>query len=380
MPQVGPDALHAALETVIDPEIRKPVTELGMVESVTSDEDGHVSVTILLTVAACPLKDKLTGDTTKALSAVPGVTGVTVTLGVMNEEQRGELKTKLRGGVAEREVPFARAGSLTRVYAVASGKGGVGKSSVTANLAAALAQQGLRVGVVDADIYGFSIPRMLGVEQRPTQVDEMILPPIAHEVKVISIGMFVPGNQPVVWRGPMLHRALQQFLADVFWGDLDVLLLDLPPGTGDIAISVAQLVPGAEILVVTTPQQAAAEVAERAGAIALQTHQHIVGVVENMAWLELPDGSRMELFGSGGGQVVADSLTRAVGAPVPLLGQIPLDVTLREGGDSGVPVVLSHPDSAAAVVLRGVARQLSRRARGLSGRSLGLTPVTAAKR
>jgi ATP-binding protein involved in chromosome partitioning len=218
---------------------------------------------------------------------------------------------------------------------------------------------------------------MLGVEHRPTQVDDMILPPVAHDVKVISIGMFVPGNQPVVWRGPMLHRALQQFLADVFWGDLDVLLLDLPPGTGDIAISVAQLVPGAEILVVTTPQQAAAEVAERAGAIALQTHQHIVGVVENMAWLELPDGTRMELFGSGGGQLVADSLTRAVGAPVPLLGQIPLDVVLREGGDSGVPIVLSHPDSPAAVVLRGVARQLSRRARGLSGRSLGLTPVSA---
>jgi ATP-binding protein involved in chromosome partitioning len=216
---------------------------------------------------------------------------------------------------------------------------------------------------------------MLGVEQRPTQVDDMILPPIAHEVKVISIGMFVPGNQPVVWRGPMLHRALQQFLADVFWGDLDVLLLDLPPGTGDIAISVAQLVPNAEILVVTTPQRAAAEVAERAGAIALQTHQQVVGVVENMSWLEQPDGSRVELFGSGGGQVVADSLTRSIGAPVPLLGQVPLDVTLREGGDSGTPVVLSHPDSAAAVVLRAVARQLSRRARGLSGRSLGLTPA-----
>src|SRR6478735_3665485 len=232
MSQVSPDALHAALETVIDPEIRKPVTELGMVESVAADEVGHVAVTILLTVAACPLK-----DTTAALAAVEGVTGVTVTLGVMSDEQRGELKTKLRGGVAEREVPFARAGSLTRVYAVASGKGGIGKSSVTANLAASFAAQGLRVGVVDADIYGFSIPRMLGVEGRPTQVDDMILPPLSHDVKVISIGMFVPGNQPVVWRGPMLHRALQQFLADVFWGDLDVLLLDLPPGTGDIAIS-----------------------------------------------------------------------------------------------------------------------------------------------
>jgi ATP-binding protein involved in chromosome partitioning len=261
------------------------------------------------------------------------------------------------------------------VYAVASGKGGVGKSSVTVNLAAAMAEQGLRVGVVDADVYGFSVPRMLGVEQRPTQVDDMILPPISHDVKVISIGMFVPGNQPVVWRGPMLHRALQQFLGDVFWGDLDVLLLDLPPGTGDIAISVAQLIPTAEILVVTTPQLAAAEVAERAGSIALQTHQRVVGVIENMSWLELPDGTRQEIFGSGGGQAVADSLTRSIGAPVELLGQIPLDTRLREGGDSGTPVVLGEPDSAAAVALRGIARNLGSRARGLAGRSLGLTPA-----
>ncbi len=375
MPQVSSDALHAALETVIDPEIRKPVTELGMVESVAADEAGHVAVTILLTVAACPLKDKLTTDTTEALARVAGVTGVTVTLGVMSDEQRGELKTKLRGGVAEREVPFARPGSLTRVYAVASGKGGVGKSSVTANLAASLAQQGLRVGVVDADIYGFSIPRMLGVEGRPTQVDDMILPPVSHDVKVISIGMFVPGNQPVVWRGPMLHRALQQFLADVFWGDLDVLLLDLPPGTGDIAISTAQLIPGAEILVVTTPQQAAAEVAERAGAIALQTHQRVTGVIENMSWLELPDGTRQEIFGSGGGRDVAESLTRAIGAEVPLLGQIPLDTRLRIGADSGMPVVLGEPDSPAAVALRGIAKGLGTRSRGLAGRSLGLTPA-----
>ena len=292
----------------------------------------------------------------------------------MNEEQRAGLREHLRGGQAEREIPFAKAGSLTRVYAVASGKGGVGKSSVTANLAASLAAEGLKVGVVDADIYGFSIPRMLGVEQRPTQVDDMILPPISHEVKVISIGMFVPGNQPVVWRGPMLHRALQQFLADVFWGDLDVLLLDLPPGTGDIAISVAQLIPNAEILVVTTPQQAAAEVAERAGAIAVQTHQRIVGVIENMSWLELPDGTRQEIFGSGGGQDVADSLSRTVGAPVALLGQVPLDTRLREGADHGTPVVLGAPDSPAAVALRGVARGLASRSRGLAGRSLGLTP------
>lgn len=371
---VSDEALRAALATVNDPEIRKPITELGMVESVECDDTGRVAVTILLTIAGCPLKETLTNDTTNALLKVAGVNAVDVTLGVMSEEQRAELRTNLRGGAAEKEIPFAKAGSLTRVYAVASGKGGVGKSSITANLAAALAQQGLKVGVVDADIYGFSIPRMLGVEQRPTQVDEMILPPIAHEVKVISIGMFVPGNQPVVWRGPMLHRALQQFLADVFWGDLDVLLLDLPPGTGDIAISVAQLIPGAEILVVTTPQQAAAEVAERAGAIAIQTHQRVAGVIENMSWLELPDGSRQEIFGSGGGQVVADSLTRSIGAPVPLLGQIPLDTTLRVGSDQGMPVVLTDSTSPAAVALRGIARELGTRSRGLAGRSLGLTP------
>jgi ATP-binding protein involved in chromosome partitioning len=375
MPAPTQDALLAALSRVNDPEIRKPITDLGMVESVRADDAGRVSVTVLLTISGCPLKETLTRDVTAAVSAVGGVTGVDVTLGVMSDEQRGELRQQLRGGVAEREIPFAKAGSLTRVYAVASGKGGVGKSSVTVNLAASLAQSGLRVGVVDADVYGFSVPRMLGVERRPTQVDDMILPPIAHDVKVISIGMFVPGNQPVVWRGPMLHRALQQFLGDVFWGDLDVLLLDLPPGTGDIAISVAQLIPGAEILVVTTPQQAAAEVAERAGSIALQTHQRLVGVIENMSWLDLPDGSRQEIFGSGGGQAVADSLTRSVGAEVPLLGQIPLDTNLREGADHGVPVVLGHPNSAAAVALRGIARGLATRSRGLAGRSLGLTPA-----
>lgn len=372
---VTDDALYAALSTVIDPEIRKPVTELGMVESVSVDEDGRVAVTILLTISGCPLKDTLTKDTTAALARVDGVTGVDVTLGVMSDEQRTSLRQQLRGGTAEREIPFAKPGSLTRVYAVASGKGGVGKSSVTVNLAASLAQSGLRVGVVDADVYGFSVPRMLGVQHRPTQVDDMILPPLSHDVKVISIGMFVPGNQPVVWRGPMLHRALQQFLGDVFWGDLDVLLLDLPPGTGDIAISVAQLIPTAEILVVTTPQQAAAEVAERAGSIALQTHQRIVGVIENMSWLELPDGSRQEIFGSGGGRAVAESLTRSVGAEVPLLGQVPLDTNLRECGDQGTPVVLRDPESPAAVALRGVARGLATRSRGLAGRSLGLTPT-----
>ena len=373
MPTV--EQVTAALATVQDPEIHRPITELNMVESVDVAPDGVVRVRVLLTVSGCPLRDKITRDVTEAVSRLDGVSDVVVDLGVMDDAQRAALQTQLRGGQAAREIPFAQPGSLTRVYAVASGKGGVGKSSVTVNLAAAMAAEGLSVGVLDADVYGFSVPRMLGVTGSPTRVDDMILPPVAHDVKVISIGMFVPGNQPVVWRGPMLHRALEQFLTDVFWGDLDVLLLDLPPGTGDIAISTAQLLPGAEILVVTTPQTAAAEVAERAGSIALQTKQHVVGVVENMSWLDQPDGSRLELFGSGGGRLVAESLSRSVGAPVPLLAQLPLDMRLRKGGDAGVPVVLSDPDSPAAVALRGVARQLGRRARGLAGRSLGLTPV-----
>ncbi len=375
MPIPSEDAVRDALATVQDPEIKRPITELNMVESVDISDGGKVTVTVLLTIAGCPMKTRLQTDTTEAVGKVEGVTEVEVRLGVMSDEQRAALKDQLRGGQAEKEIPFAKPGSLTRVFAVASGKGGVGKSSVTVNLAAALADSGLKVGVVDADIYGFSVPRMLGVERRPTQVDDMILPPDSHDVKVISIGMFVPGNQPVVWRGPMLHRALRQFLADVFWGDLDVLLLDLPPGTGDVAISVAQLIPNAEILVVTTPQQAAAEVAERAGAIALQTKQRVAGVIENMSWLELPDGTRQEIFGSGGGSAVARSLSTSVGVPVELLGQIPLDVTLREGADAGTPVVLGNPDSPAAVALRGIAKGLGTRARGLSGRSLGLTPT-----
>src|SRR5699024_10813692 len=260
---------------------------------------------------------------------VDGVARCEVQMTVMTDEERADLRKKLRGGAAEPVIPFAQPDSLTRVYAVASGKGGVGKSSVTANLAAAMAAEGLKVGVVDADVYGFSIPRMLGVENAPTKVDDMILPPVADGgIKVISIGMFTQPGKAVVWRGPMLHRALQQFLADVFWGDLDVLLLDLPPGTGDIAISVAQLLPGAELLVVTTPQLAAAEVAERAGAMVTATNQRIAGVIENMSWLEQPDGTRMELFGSGGGQRVADTLTEELGREVPLLGQVPLEMAL----------------------------------------------------
>ena len=370
------DAVRKALEQVQDPEIHRPITDLDMVKSVAVNADGSVDVAIFLTVAGCPLKDKLRSDITAAVSALAGVTAVRVELDVMSPEQRSALQSKLRGGKTEREIPFAQPGSLTRVFAVASGKGGVGKSSVTVNLAAAMAAKGLKVGVVDADIYGHSIPRMLGVTDRPTQVQDMIMAPESHGVRVISIGMFTPGNEPVVWRGPMLHRALQQFLADVYWGDLDVLLLDLPPGTGDVAISVAQLVPNAEILVVTTPQQAAAEVAERAGSIALQTRQRIVGVVENMSWLPCPHcGEQVDVFGTGGGATVAESLTRIIGAEVPLLGQVPIDIRLREGGDTGVPLVLTDPSSPAAQVLSAIAERLTVRSRGLVGMSLNLSPA-----
>jgi ATP-binding protein involved in chromosome partitioning len=367
------DAIQAALATVDDPEIRRPITDLGMVKGFTVT-DRRITVELLLTVSGCPLRDKLNNDITAALTKLPGIDEVRVDFGVMSEEQRKELQATLRGGgaAAEPVIPFAQPGSRTRVYAVASGKGGVGKSSVTVNLAASLAQRGLSVGVIDADIYGHSVPRMLGVDGRPTRVEDMIMPPQAHGVKVISIGMFTAGNAAVVWRGPMLHRALQQFLADVYWGDLDVLLLDLPPGTGDVAISLAQLLPNAEILVVTTPQMAAAEVAERAGAIAMQTHQRLVGVVENMSWLELPDGSRMEVFGSGGGQTVADSLTKTVGASVPLLGQVPLDTRVREAGDAGTPIVLVDAETPAAKAFAAVADRLAVRRESLVGKPLGL--------
>ena len=366
--------VRAALGTVKDPEIRRPITELGMVDALAVGDDGVVSLTVLLTIAACPMRDRLTTDVTTAVRAVRGVTDLRLTLGVMTDEQRTALRDRLQGGPGK-EIPFARPESLTRVYAIASGKGGVGKSTVTVNLAAALAARGLSVGVLDADIYGFSVPRMLGVTARPTRVGEMILPPVSHGVKVISVGMFVDGNVPVVWRGPMLHRALQQFLADVYWGDLDILLLDLPPGTGDIAISTAQLVPTAELLVVTTPQLAAAEVAERAGAIALQTRQRLVGVVENMSAMVLPDGSTLDLFGSGGGQAVATSLSRVTGTEVPLLGRIPLDIDLRSAGDAGIPLVLGEGSSPAARAMREIADAIAARSRPLAGVSLGIAPA-----
>ena len=362
-----------ALSTVIDPEIRRPITDLNMVDSINID-GSTVSVTILLTTAGCPLRTTISEDVNKTLSALDGVTDVKVTMDVMNDEQKKALREKLNGGRPEREILFARPDSLTRVIAVTSGKGGVGKSSMTANLAAALARQGLKVGVMDADIYGFSIPRMLGVSHDPQVIDGMIIPPLGAEgVKVVSIGMFVPDGQPVIWRGPMLHRALQQFLADVFWGDLDVLLIDMPPGTGDVAISIAQLLPNAEILVVTPPQIAAAEVAERAGSIATQTDQKVIGVIENMSYLPQPDGSKLEIFGHGGGQSVSDRLSAQLGYSVPLLGQVPLDISLREGGDAGDPV--STHEGPAAQVLQELAGSLAHASRGLAGRPLGVAPL-----
>jgi ATP-binding protein involved in chromosome partitioning len=323
------------------------------------------------------MRDTITSRVVAAVGAVPGVSAVEVELDVMSEEQRKELRASLVGH-DEREIPFAKPGSLTRVYAVASGKGGVGKSSITANLAVQMAASGLSVGLVDADIYGHSIPRLLGATNAPTMVEGMIMPPTAYGVRVISMLPFKPGgvSQPVAFRGPMLHRALQQFLADVWWGDLDVLLLDLPPGTGDVAISVAQLLPGAEVVVVTTPQTAAAEVAIRAGMLAQQTRTRVAGVIENMSSFPCPHcGEPMDLFGSGGGEVVAETLSAELGTDVPLLGRVPFDVRLREGGDSGNPLVLTDPDAPASTVMREVATRLGTRARGLAGLSLGITPT-----
>ncbi|HJR37853.1 MAG TPA: Mrp/NBP35 family ATP-binding protein [Nocardioidaceae bacterium] len=375
------EQIQAALATVNDPEIRRPITELNMVDSVEIDDAGKVSVTVLLTVSGCPLKDTITRDVTAAVEKVPGVTSVDLTLGVMTPEQRSGLQEVLRGGQTQKEIPFSRPDSLTKVYAVASGKGGVGKSSVTVNLAVAMAAQGLKVGIVDADIYGHSVPAMLGVgDVRPTQVEDMIMPvPTSHGMSVISIGMLKPRrDQVVAWRGPMLDRALVQMLSDVYWGDLDALFLDLPPGTGDIAISLGQHLPNAEVIVVTTPQEAAAEVAERAGTMASMMHQRVIGVVENMSFLPCPHCGpehRLEVFGAGGGARVAATLSARFGYDVPVLAEIPLDLELRAGGDSGTPIVEAAPGSPSAQALEKVATTLSGRGRGLAGMQLGLTPA-----
>ncbi|MBT2498916.1 Mrp/NBP35 family ATP-binding protein [Agromyces sp. ISL-38] len=379
-------AVHAALTGVIDPEIRKPVTELDMVESVTAGDDGRVHVVIRLTIVGCPASDRIERDVRQAAESVAGSGMADVTLTVMTPEQRAALTERLRGGRAARGNPFGP-GSLTRVIAITSGKGGVGKSTITANLAVALAARGLSVGLVDADVHGFSIPGLLGlvdeagVAARPTRVDEMILPPVAHGVKVISIGMFVEPSEPggrassvaVAWRGPMLHRTLNQFLTDVYFGDLDVLLVDLPPGTGDVAISLGQLLPNAEVVVVTTPQPAAADVAERSGVVARQTGQRIVGVVENMAGFVQPGGEVLDLFGSGGGALVAERLSEGQTAPVPLIASVPLSIALRQGGDAGTPVVIAAPDDPAARAIEHIAAHLAALPRELEGRRLDVS-------
>jgi ATP-binding protein involved in chromosome partitioning len=374
------ERVNAALATVNDPEIRRPITEIGMVDDVSIGDDGQVGVTVLLTVSGCPMKDTLTRDVTNAVSAVEGVSGVDVTLGVMSDEQRQELQQTLRGGQPAKEIPFARPDSLTQLIAVASGKGGVGKSSVTVNLALAMARAGRKVGVLDADIYGHSVPAMLGVaDERPTQVEEMIMPVPALGVSVISIGMLKPRrDQVVAWRGPMLDRALVQMLSDVYWGDLDVLLLDLPPGTGDVPMSVGQHLPNAEVVVVTTPQAAASEVAERAGTMASMMNQRVTGVIENMSYLVCPHCGpehRINVFGTGGGTQVAGTLSARFGYDVPVLGEVPLDIRLREGGDAGAPIVLADPDSPAATALTGIADALVSKGRGPAGMQLGLSPV-----
>ncbi|NLS09578.1 Mrp/NBP35 family ATP-binding protein [Nesterenkonia sp. MY13] len=368
-------AVHRQLQTVLDPELRVPVTDLGMVGGVNVDAEGTASVTIKLTTEACPMRSRIVDEVTAAAVRAPGIRTAEVQLDVMSPEERAELKEQLRGGPAGAKInPFANPDSLTKVYAVASGKGGVGKSSVTVNLACAMAAEGLKVGIIDADVHGFSVPGLMGITDKPTRLDEMILPPVAHEVKTISIGMFVDPGQAVAWRGPMLHRAVEQFLTDVHFGDLDVLLLDLPPGTGDIAISVAQLLPGSELLVVTTPQAAAADVAERAGALSTQTEQKVAGVIENMGPMTMPDGSVLDLFGSGGGQLVADRLSESLQTQVPLLGSVPLDPGLRQAGDDGAPIVLSDSPSPAGQALRGIAQRLAQIPRGISGRSLPIHP------
>jgi ATP-binding protein involved in chromosome partitioning len=364
--------IERALSRVIDPEIRKPITELDMIGAVRVSDGGEATVALKLTIVGCPAAQTIERDVREATAAVAGVTSVSVDVSVMTREERTALTEKLRGGRG-RELQFGP-DTLTRIYAITSGKGGVGKSTLTGNLAVALAARGLAVGVVDADVFGFSIPGILGLEgAKPTRVGEMILPPINYGVKVISIGMFVDNNAAVSWRGPMLHRTIQQFLTDVFFGDLDVLLLDLPPGTGDVAISLGQLLPHAEVIVVTTPQPAAAEVAERSAAVARQTGQTVIGVIENMAGLAQADGSVLQLFGAGGGADVASRLSREQEQPVPVLASVPLSIGLREGGDAGIPIVLSDPDDAASVAIQAVAAQLAGRGRGLAGRKLGIS-------
>ncbi|MGH8903903.1 MAG: Mrp/NBP35 family ATP-binding protein [Egibacteraceae bacterium] len=365
------DQVLQALAKVDDPEIGRPITELGMVTDVRIDR-GSVTVRVLLTVPGCPMKDRITREVTAALEPLGGVETVRVELGAMSDEQRAKVAEKVRGKRerapgGEVVIPFASAESPTLVIAIASGKGGVGKSSITANLAVALAQDGHRVGVLDADVWGYSIPRMLGVSGRPVAFDNMVMPLQAHGVKVISIGFFIDAERPVIWRGPMLHKALQQFLADVHWGELDFLLCDLPPGTGDIAISLAQMLPNADMVVVTTPQPAAQRVALRAGQATAQTGMRVRGVIENMSTFVAPDtGLSYPIFGSGGGELLAQQLG------TELLGQIPIDPHLREGADTGAPVVLAEPGSPTGKAIIDIARKLARTRGSMLRKSLPL--------
>ncbi len=369
----------------MDPEIHRPITDLGMVDAVSADDEGHAVVRILLTTGGCPLRDRLRNDVTAAVSAVEGVTRVTVDMGVMNAEQQSALRAMLRGGVPERDIPFAKPTNHTRVLAIASGKGGVGKSSVSVNLALALAAKGKSVGLLDADVYGHSVPDLLGLaeDEGPTALEDvnLLLPVETQGIKVISVGMMKPSrDQVVAWRGPILDRALTQLLADVYWGDLDFLILDMPPGTGDIAISLGQKLPGAEVIVVTTPQQAATEVAERAGTMAGIMKQRVIGVVENMAYLETtcPHCSqthRVNVFGSGGGQNVAATLTQRLGYEVPLLAEIPLETDFRAAGDAGTPLVSVDGSRPSAAAVIGLADRLLATRKSLVGQQLGVIPV-----
>jgi ATP-binding protein involved in chromosome partitioning len=366
------ETVMTALATVQDPEIRRPITEIGMVKNVAVS-DLNVQVDIYLTVEGCPLRQEIVNRVTNAVKKVDEKAHVKVDLDVMNDAQRKKLREQLRGPVKDN--PFANERNLTRVYAIASGKGGVGKSSITANLGIAFSQLGLSVGILDADIYGHSIPRIMGVTNAPTVVEGMIMPQLAHGLRVISMLAFKPGGvtQPIAFRGPMLHKAVEQFMTDVWWGDLDVLLLDLPPGTGDVAISVAQLVPKSEIIVITTPQIGAAEVAVRSGTLAKQTHQRVVGVIENMSGVICPKcGEIMDLFGKGGGDNVAKALTNELGTEVKVLGKVPFDVKLREGADDGKPLILSDPESLASKEIMNIANSLVKNPKGLVGKNLGL--------
>lgn len=371
------DDVRRAVSAVVDPELRRPIGELDMVREITLDA-GTAHVGIALTIVGCPAADRIERDVRDAAASVPGVDDVRVDVGVMTAAERSALVERIRGA---RRMPFT-ADALTRVIAVTSGKGGVGKSTLTVNLAVALATRGLAVGLIDADVHGFSIPGLLGLvgedgrPPQPTRLDDLMLPPVAHGVKTISIGMFLPeGSSPAVaWRGPMLHRTVQQFLTDVHFGDLDVLLIDMPPGTGDVAISVGQLLPHAEVLVVTTPQAAAADVAVRSGVVARQTGQRIVGVIENMAAFALPDGTLVDVFGAGGGAAVAAALSTD-DAAVPLLGSVPLSPALRRGGDEGEPVVLADPGDPAARAISAVADTLASTRSSLAGRALPVSPA-----